>query len=246
MKNFRVFVAVFVLISVVSSTHSAAQCRDTLWNHVYHSYRLYLHDSCVTISGTVWSLLYEADGDIHIRISLDSPYVGMLNAGNIANQYGKMVVEPVCATTCTQTDAIASCQGFTNTVFIPAPSEHVTITGPYVTDNDHGWNEIHPVNTIVISPPLGTPAIAATSERPDVTVFPNPATTLVNFGLSQAPSTTVFITISDELGRLAGQYQMLNSKNLEINTSYLNPGKYYYHVNKDNRMLKSGFFVVAK
>jgi hypothetical protein len=29
---------------------------------------------------------------------------------------------------------------------------HVTVTGVYVTDMEHGWNEIHPVTSIVVIP----------------------------------------------------------------------------------------------
>jgi hypothetical protein len=28
--------------------------------------------------------------------------------------------------------------------------KHVEITGAYVTDVEHGWNEIHPVTSIVV------------------------------------------------------------------------------------------------
>lgn len=195
------------------------------------------------VSGTVYSLIYEADGDIHIRLSVDSPFLYLLNAANYSGEYGKLVCEPVCATTVTQADAVASCTHFSNTVFIPAINEHVIITGPWVTDNDHGWNELHPVSSIVIGY-LATPSLVTVT--PAVTVFPNPAKNFVNFKLSEKPSSPVYITIADELGRLAGQYQMLETLNLEINSRYLPEGKYFYHVAQDGKMIKGGTFVIAR
>ena len=236
----------FIILIVGFSQTLFAQCDSTLWNHVYYSYRLAVHNSCITVSGTVYSLIYEADGDIHIRVTLDSPYIYMLNSVNYSGQYGKLVCEPVCATTCTQADAIASCAGFTNTVFIPAVGEHVLVTGSYVTDNYHGWNELHPVTSILIGSGVGLKEAAPETIKPDLSVFPNPATTKVTFQLSKAPSEPVFITISDGAGRLAGQYQMFDMLHLDINTKYLPTGKYNYHVREGGNFMTSGSFIVLK
>ena len=244
-KNSILFACCLLMSSFLLSPFSSkGQCIDTLWSHVYHSYRLVVHDSCMSATGVVYSLIYEADGDIHIRLTLDSPFLYMLNSYNYSGQLGKLVCEPLCATTCTQADAIASCAGFTNTVFIPAVGEHVIVTGSYVTDNDHHWNELHPVTSIVIGR-LNTFSTAMTN-KPEVTVYPNPAKSHVNFRLSEKPSSPVYITIADELGRLAGQYQMFDALNLEINSTYLPSGKYFYHISKDNQMLTSGNFVIAR
>ena len=161
-----------------------AQCQDTLWKHVYHSYRLAVNDSCMNVSGIVYSLIYEADGDIHIRLTVDPAYTYMLNSANYSGELGKLVCEPLCATTCTQADAIASCAGFTNTVFIPAVGEHVWVTGSYVTDNDHGWNELHPVTRILMYNTLAAGNVNGT-KTPEVAVYPNPAPQFVNFDLSE-------------------------------------------------------------
>ncbi|MFI5196822.1 MAG: T9SS type A sorting domain-containing protein, partial [Chitinophagales bacterium] len=222
-----------------------AQCNASLWSHVYNSYRLQVNNSCMTVTGTVYSLIYEADGDIHIRLTVDSPYTNMLNSVNYSGQYGKLVCEPVCATTVTQADAVSSCAGFTNTVFIPAVGEHVHVTGSYVTDNDHGWNEIHPVTSIVIGSGTSVSNINA-ANAPEVTIFPNPATSRVNFKLSEKPSSPVYIIIADELGHFAGQYQMLEMLNLEINTQYLPSGKYFYRIRQDEKLIKSGDFAIVK
>ncbi len=221
------------------------QCDSSLWAHVYNSYRLHVNTQCVTVSGKVYSLIYEEDGDIHIRLTVDSPYMYMLNTSNYSGQYGKLVCEPLCATTCTQADAVASCTGFTNTVYIPAVGERVLVTGSFVSDLDHGWNEIHPVTQIVINNSVGVQNVGLTNS-PEVTVYPNPATSHVNFKLNEQPASPVYITISDEIGRLAGQYQMLESLELKINTRYLPAGKYFYSVRQEAKLLKGGTFDIAR
>jgi len=240
MKN--ALYAVLITISFGIANTASAQCDTTLWAHVYNSYRLYVMNPCMTVSGTVYSLIYEEDGDIHIRLTVDSAFTYMLNAANYSGEYGKLVCEPVCATTCTQPDAIASCAGFTNTVFIPSPGEHVLITGPYVTDNDHGWNELHPVSSITI---MTTGVAAIPNNTPSVSVFPNPVNAQVSFKLSEKPSSPIHITILDALGRLGGQYQMLETTNLTINTRYLPSGNYYYHVDQDGKEIHQGEFVIT-
>ena len=235
----------FTAILSVFFISGYSQCDSSLWTHVYHSYRLQVNTQCMSASGTVFSLIYEADGDIHIRLTVDSPFLYMLNASNYSGELGKLVCEPLCATTCTQTDAIASCAGFTNTVFIPAVGEHVVVTGSYVTDNDHGWNELHPVTSIVIGSISGVANVAAPND-PEVSVFPNPASTHVTFKLSEKPSSTVYITIADAMGRLAGQYQMLDMTELNINTRYLPAGKYFYSVHKEGASVKGGNFVITE
>ena len=240
-------IRIFLLSAILPlfSNYASAQCDNTLWSHVYHNYRLAVHDSCMTVSGTVYSLIYEADGDIHIRLTTDPAFTSLLNSVNYSGQYGKLVCEPICATTCTQTDAISSCASFTNTVFIPAVGEHVLVTGSYITDNDHGWNEIHPVTRIVIGS-LGVTNEITGNGSVDVSVFPNPATSHVTFKLSEKPSSPVYITISDAMGRLAGQYQMLETTNLEINTRYLPSGKYFYNITEGGKSIKGGNFALVK
>lgn len=242
MKSILPVIAAIIL--TLSFCTADAQCDSSLWTHVYHSYRLAVNRQCMTITGKVYSLIYEADGDIHIRLTVDSAYTYMLNSYNYSGELGKLVLEPICAITITQTDAIAPCSGLTNTVFIPAVGEYVWVTGSYVTDNDHGWNEIHPVTHISLTPPsyLSVPSIA---KAPDVDVFPSPANAYVNFKLSEQPETPLYITILDEVGRLAGQYQMLHSLNLNIKTTYLPAGRYYYHVEQDGKYIRGGSFLIA-
>ncbi|MHB8632341.1 MAG: hypothetical protein ACYDBQ_00040 [Thermoplasmatota archaeon] len=142
----------------------AALCDAALWHHVYHAYRLLnrsvagtaaanaytsIDSACATVTGTVVQVRQEADGDDHIRVALDGPFAGMTNAENDAREGGDLVVEPVCVNPVTQNDAMAACALYDNRVTLPLPGDHVSATGDYVLDNDHGWMELHPVTTIV-------------------------------------------------------------------------------------------------
>ena len=201
-----------------------------------------MHDSCTSVTGHISDVYGEPDGDTHIRLTLDTEYNYMLNADNYSDEYGCLVCEPICVNAITQSDAVAPCAGLTNTVFIPAVGEYVKITGNYVTDNDHGWNEIHPVSSITIIPPAGIKN--AVVVIPEVKLFPNPANSYMNFVLSEKPSSPVYISISDESGRLAGQYQMLEMTTLRFNCKYLPSGKYFYRMRQDGNPISSGSFVI--
>lgn len=131
---------------------TASACDASLWNHVYHSYRLTVLKSCTTVTGTIDHIIHEKDGDTHIRLKLDTAYTSMLNSKNVSDQYGDLVLEPVCEESPTQTDAIGACTGYRSDVVVPAVGTHVGVNGSYVLDTDHGWNEIHPVTSITVTP----------------------------------------------------------------------------------------------
>lgn len=78
------------------------QCDGSLWQHVYHAYRLQVLRSCVAVAGTVEEIRHEKDGDDHILVRLDSDYESLLNASNITDEDGALVVEPVCEHAVTQ------------------------------------------------------------------------------------------------------------------------------------------------
>jgi len=107
----------------------------------------------VSVTGTIESARPEPDGDFHIRLRLDPQYRSMLNAKNRSGQHGALVVEPVCMNTVKQKDTLKEhvCDGFSQQVYTPDMlGNHVRVTGAYVTDLEHGWNEIHPVTFIGI------------------------------------------------------------------------------------------------
>ena len=121
-------------------------------SHVYNPDRLRVIQSCITASGTVDFERKEADGDYHVGLKLDPQYANLVNTCNAtclnAAEHGDLVVEPVCELPVTQADAVAACAGYHNPIVLPQVGAHVTVTGAYVVDVDHGWAEIHPLMTI--------------------------------------------------------------------------------------------------
>jgi hypothetical protein len=147
---------------------SPAGCDASLWQHIYHPYRLRVVIQCTTVTGTVKAVEYEPDGDVHIRVAVAA---SLVNQANDTYQDGDLVAEVICYGTVTQADAVTACQGYRNTVTIPAPGDTVRVTGSYVLDADHGWMEVHPVSRIVVT---GHTAAAAPGTAPST---PAPATT---------------------------------------------------------------------
>ncbi len=134
------------------SGNSLCSDPDSISSHVYNSYRLNVITSCITASGVVENVFQEADGDYHLRLYLDSQYSSLTNSANDQYQYGDLVVEIICALPITQSDAVSSCQNYTNNITIPSVNDHITVTGSYVLDTDHhNWAEIHPAYTLAIS-----------------------------------------------------------------------------------------------
>jgi hypothetical protein len=132
-------------------SHSSNSCDQSLWDHIYHPSRLQVNDPCITVTGTIQSIRTEKDGDLHIRLKLDPEFTNLLNDRNVAGQFGNLVVEPVCQGTVIQPDAMAACQNFHQDINVPSVGTHVTLTGAYVLDLQHGWMEIHPVTSIASS-----------------------------------------------------------------------------------------------
>ena len=149
MNKIRLFV-LFLFLALTGFSQTKAPCDSSLWQHVYHSYRLKVLEECKTVTGVVEFRRKEQDGDWHIRLKLDSGQDGLLNEKNINEQHGCLVIEIICACEVTQTDAEGACEGFVNGVRVPEVGEHISVTGSYVYDSQHGWREIHPVTKIVV------------------------------------------------------------------------------------------------
>lgn len=130
---------------------ASVKCDQSLWNHIYHSYRLQVISPCITISGTIDKVIKESDGDSHIRFNPDSQFANLTNQANVDHQYGDLVLEAICQNPASQPDAITACTNFNQSVNIPTRGTHVNVTGSYVLDSDHGgWAEIHPITSITV------------------------------------------------------------------------------------------------
>lgn len=145
-----------VSISPSSPTVSNAVCVGDPHAHVYSPDRLQVIAACVELTGTIDSEVAQPDGDYHVRLHLDpgQTCAGQLciNAQNVSDQAGDLILEPVCENPITQADAVEACQDYHNPLVLPPLNSHVKVTGPFVLDTDHGWNEIHPLESITIVP----------------------------------------------------------------------------------------------
>jgi hypothetical protein len=146
-----------------STSGNAAQCDDSLWDHIYNPQRLIVKQKCIAVTGTLvdatkgkWpdGVRHEADGDTHGWLEVDPEFKNLLNAGNLSNEGGNLVFEIVCKFHVTQADAVASCPStYRSPVQIPPVGSHVRIVGSYVQDTNHAkWVEIHPVTSITVLP----------------------------------------------------------------------------------------------
>ena len=146
-----------------SGTGAPERCDPSLWNHVYHSYRLIVKQQCIAVTGTIVDatadqrvhqpdgVRHEGDGDTHGWLRVDPGFENLLNAGNVNAEGGNLVFEIICRFPVTQTDAHAACRGYTDHVQLPPVGSHVRVVGTYVQDTFHAqWNEIHPVTSITV------------------------------------------------------------------------------------------------
>lgn len=95
---------------------------------VYHPTRLHVLSPCRAVSGTVVGLSHEVDGDLHVALDTGGALTNHVNA---SDEDGNLVVELMPR----------------DGGHLPAPSvgERITVTGAWVLDANHGWNELHPV-----------------------------------------------------------------------------------------------------
>jgi hypothetical protein len=97
---------------------------------VYHPERLKVKSRCRVAVGTVEKVKPELyDGDFHMELRLDRGQEGLLSSGN-ARVGGTLIVEII------PWDRAR--------VLVPEEGERVQVVGPWVSDEAHGWNEIHP------------------------------------------------------------------------------------------------------
>jgi hypothetical protein len=124
-------------------------------SHVYSPDRLRILEPCIAVTGRIDFIRHEKDGDYHIGLKLDPQFAGLTNSCNSTclngAEHGDLVVEPVCMTTPTQSDAVSSCVGYHNPIVIPPIGSRVSMTGAYVLDLDHGWTEIHPLQEVHVA-----------------------------------------------------------------------------------------------
>jgi hypothetical protein len=160
-------------ISTITTTANMTSCDESLWSHVWYPPRLQVIERCRVVTGIVENISIRGDGDEHISLKLDPEYTNLVNQKNIDEQHGYLVLEIICKNpirrmdeliACTKEDtedteghikvigacvlAFNACNGFKQDFEVNV-GEHIRVTGAYVLDSEHGWNEIHPITSIV-------------------------------------------------------------------------------------------------
>jgi hypothetical protein len=116
--------------------------------YVWRPARLQVIIPCVRVTGTLMEISEaEADGDIHMELLLDAPYVSLLTAGNERDD-GHLVLEAVCQYTPPLIEALRSCASDPDPYRGPSPQigDHIWVEGRYSLDLWHDSQaELHPL-----------------------------------------------------------------------------------------------------
>ena len=136
------------LVATAQSAQAASGCRsgNPLAN-VWSPGRLKVLNRCKTVSGTIVASDVQADGDGHYYLRVDKQYAGLLNTADKAVHGGTLILEIVPADQLGCVKGRKVKDGVCTGAHLAKPKigQHVTVTGPYVWDSYHKWNEIHPV-----------------------------------------------------------------------------------------------------
>ncbi len=121
---------------------------------VHNPDRLQVLDACKHAEGTVVDVAYEDDGDYHVWFRADPGYDYLLNGQNHFQAQPAMLAEitPDCPTSTNPPDAQSAARCPKSELPIPKLGDHIAIDGPWVLDTNHGWREIHPVDSIQLLP----------------------------------------------------------------------------------------------
>lgn len=126
--------------TVMQTNPDTINCRQgNIFDGVDRQSRFTVLSTCETAVGIVHDMTgnKQEDGDYQFNLDVDQPYKKLLNG---QNNNGMLVVE-----------IIPKDQSSTN-VQIPKNGDRIEVHGAWVTDNPHGWNEIHPAwNVKVLS-----------------------------------------------------------------------------------------------
>lgn len=270
MKKF-ILIVLLALPFFLKSYGQSGLCDTSYWNHTYHNYRLKIYDSCVTITATIKYLIppvINGDGDYHIYVTPDSPYLWMINyidssiliqCGGHRDSIGIILfpgtlnVEEICKGPVTDPQPAkgyedSACLPFNDLVYLPNANEHVSITGPYVMDIDHCWNELHPVSHMAVVPVTGVSGPDWANMVSGLKVYPQPASDKLNFRFQAAPHAVTLIKLYNISGQLMFIYGMAETNSLELDISSWPAGEYLYSIvaADQNKILKNGKISVVK
>lgn len=114
--------------------------------------RLHMLDPCRHAAGTVVDVAHEDDGDYHVWFTPDAGYAQLMNSEDHFQARAAMLAEitPDCPAGSKPADAHAASLCPRTRLQVPVIGNHISVDGPWVLDTDHGWQEIHPVDSIQI------------------------------------------------------------------------------------------------
>lgn len=121
--------------TVIQTNPDKENCRQgNIFEGVDRQARFTVLSTCETAIGIVHDMkgTKEDDGDYQFNLQIEQPYEKLLNAENNKQVDGMLVVE------------IIPKDQNTSAVQIPKNGDRIEVHGAWVTDNPHGWNEIHP------------------------------------------------------------------------------------------------------
>ena len=121
--------------TVLQTNPDKLNCRQgNVLEGVGRQARFNVLSTCEKVTGIVHDMkgTKEDDGDYQFNLLLDQPYKKLLNEQNNKQVNGMLVIEII------PKDQVS------NLVQIPKNGDRTEAYGAWVTDNPHGWNELHP------------------------------------------------------------------------------------------------------
>ena len=133
-------------INVYQSNDGFDRCARAPLEGVHDEDRLRLLAPCRYAEGTIMTRETDAppvkgDGDIRYILIPDPPYLPLIEHSRCANRPD-----------CLYLETVPIFQRFPRSLRVqdPAPGDHVAVSGAWVYDTAHGWNEIHSVAWMVV------------------------------------------------------------------------------------------------
>ena len=94
----------------------------------------------------------EPDGDHHVWFKVDPGFEYLLNAEDRFNGQPALLGEitPDCPLATNPSDPLTAAKCPPSKLPIPHAGDRIAIDGPWVLDTNHGWREIHPIDSIKV------------------------------------------------------------------------------------------------
>ena len=121
--------------TVIQTNADKTNCRQgNVLDGVIRQARFTVISTCEKVVGVVHDMTgtKQSDGDYQFNLILQGPYKRLLNQVNNNQVNGMLVIE------------IIPQDQNSKFVQIPKNGDRIVAYGAWVTDNPHGWNELHP------------------------------------------------------------------------------------------------------